>query len=305
MANPSPHVPVKMSKKTGKPVQRRPGQERYPWDQLRRDFIEGVPVSGTKDERVWPTLRELAEDNGVPYVRMRKRAAAERWTEHKTAAQNQARLTRLKKRAEQIEVNALDFDEKAFSIAKLGSSLVAGRLAEIGQEMQAKKQIRDMALQNLQNGNAVNKSDLYSAVRYSEIDGLASAAARFQEIGMKALGTDVQRIDINNLGGGGDTTVNVLNVSQELVRDDSERLGGVLEAMASAGLIPEEILDQLTEVDDEPNTIPSDLLEVEGEVVGGAMEASTELGNEVRSVEQGSGEEHTNRPDTQSSTSGA
>ena len=279
MANPSPHVPVKMSKKTGKPIQRRPGQERYNWDQLRRDFIEGVPVSGTKDERVWPSLRELAEDNNVPYGRVRKRAAAERWTEHKTSAQNQARITRLKKRAEQIEVNALDFDEKAFQIAKLGESLIAGRLAEIGQEMQAKKSIRDQAIQDLQAGLAVPKENLYSAVRYGEIDGLASAAARFQEIGMKALGTDVQRIDINStIAGGGDTTVNVLNVSQELVRDDSERLGGVLEAMAASGLIPEEVLDQLTEVDDEEqeNTIPGDLVDeagnneqlaIEGEVV--------------------------------------
>lgn len=289
MSNPSPKVPQKISKKTGKPIGRRPGAERYPWDQLRRDFIEGVPVSGTKDERVWPTLREIADDNQVPYTRVRKRAAAERWTEHKVAAQNQARITRLRKRAESIEVNALDFDEKAHSVAKLGMSLVAGRMAEIGQEMQVKKQFRDQAIADLQQGIAVDPKDLYSAVRYSELEGLAQAADRFQTIGMKALGTDAQRIDINATGTG-DTNVSIVNVTNELARDDAERLGDVFEAMAESGLLPKEVLDAVTVVDgdvvEEENDIPTDLVEEQQAAVEAAAASHTELGDD-QSDEQG------------------
>ncbi|AKL88389.1 hypothetical protein BH789_gp108 [Gordonia phage GMA6] len=279
MTNPAPLVPKKINRKTGKPVSRRSGQERYPWDKIRRDYIEGVPVPGTKDERVWPNLKDLGEDYGVPYPRMRKRSAAERWTAHKEAAQNVARLARMKKRAEQIETNALDFDEKSYNVAKLGMSLVAGRMAEIGQEMQVKKQFRDQAIADLQSGLPVPKEDLYSSIRYQELEGLAGAAERFQSIGMKALGTDSQRIDINNIGGG-DTNVSIVNVSNELARDDAERLGDVFAAMNEAGLLPKEVLDAVTIVDAEveENDIPSDLADAQQEAIEATAHTETEEG---------------------------
>ena len=128
--------------------------------------------------------------------------------------------------------------------------------------MQAKKQFRDAAIADLQAGIKVKRTDLYSAIRYSELEGLASAADRFQSIGMKALGTDVQRVDINNIGSG-DTNVAIVNVSAELARDDASRLGEVFAAMTDAGILPQEVLDAVT-VDGEvieENDIPGDLVD--------------------------------------------
>lgn len=239
---------------------------KYPWHKIRVAFIEGMPVQGTEDERHFPTQREVAEIFEVPYERVRKVASQERWTAKREAAEMEAIQERLKKRAKQIAKNALDFDEKAHNAAKLGMAMVTTRLAEIAKDVQVRKPLRDAALQKLANGQSVTKEELYSAIRASELNELANAADRFQSLGMKALGTDVQRVDIAGLEGN-TTNVNVVNVRQEIQRDDVERMASMLEAMTEAGLVSKEILDniqdspELQELQQDPNTIDAEVVE--------------------------------------------
>ncbi|QGJ92893.1 hypothetical protein PBI_CHIDIEBERE_1 [Gordonia phage Chidiebere] len=245
-----------------KRVDRKTGVVKYDWEPVKRDFVEGIPTPGSEndDDRVWPNLRELAEQHEIPYVRVRKRAANERWTVQRQQAQTQAAQERVKKRARRIETNALEFDDRSFNVAKLGMGMVTARLAEIGQEMNAKKSIREQAIQDLQQGLPINKTDLYSAIRYGELDALANAATKFQELGHKALGTDSINV---NVTGGGDTNVAIVSVTNELARDDDERLGEVFSAMAESGLLPKEVVEQLALEDHEPNSIPGDIVDAD------------------------------------------
>lgn len=263
MAGTPTRVPKRVNRKTGAVA--------YDWEPVKRDFVEGIPAPGAEndDDRIWPNLRELAEQHEIPYVRVRKRAANERWTVQRQQAQTLAAQERVKKRARRIETNSLEFDDRSYNVAKLGMGMVTARLAEIGQEMNAKKAIREQAIQDLQQGLPVNKGDLYSAIRYGELDALANAASKFQELGHKALGTDSINV---NVTGGGDTNVAIVSVTNELARDDDERLGEVFSAMAESGLLPKEVVEQLALEDNEPNSIPEDI--IDGEVVEGGDETS-------------------------------
>lgn len=232
--------------------------QKYEWEPIRRDFIEGIErADGTKNERWFPNLREVADLHNVPYARIRKRSAQERWTNKRAAAEQVYHQKRAEGRAKMIARNALDFDDKAFQAAKLGMAMVTTRMAEIAGEVQARKPRRDQAWQDFQNGLPVEKTDLYSAVRANEINELASALDRLQASGMKALGTDVQRIDLMNSGG---DTVNILNVTQEVQRDDPERLAAILGAMGEAGMFSNELLQHLEGLEDPEDNV------IEGEV---------------------------------------
>lgn len=246
----------------------------YDWDTIRAEFIEGVPIPDSKDEREWLNLKELSEKHDVPYLRVRKVASKERWTERRQAAQDIATLERAKVRASKIAKNALDFDERAHEIAKTGLSLVQARMAELGQDMIANRALREDALNRKRNGQPYKDKELYASIRYSEIDGLASAAARFQELGMKALGTDVKKIDLT-AEGVGQTEITV-NIGTEMQRDDPERLATMLGAMHQAGLVPDEVMQQLEagDTDDDPEVIDAEFTE-EGQSDGAGEQGVT------------------------------
>ena len=251
--------------KDGKILQHTPSRAKYPWADIQRAYVEGLRVPGTKDERRWFNLKELAEHFGANYDLVWRRSSQYRWQDAKDAHERLAALERSRKRAKQIAENSLDFDEKSHNVAKMGLAMVTTRLAEIANEVQTKRPFRDDALRRLQNGEAVEREELYSAVRFAEMEGLASAAARFQEIGRKALGTDVERIDITGTQG----NVNVVNVRQEVRRDDPARLAEMLGVLAESGLVPAEMFDHLTS-----NEIAGEI--VEGEVVDEPEEVHAE-----------------------------
>ena len=66
------------------------------------------------------------------------------------------------------------------------------------------------------------------------------AATQWQQLGQKALGTDVQRMEIQqDIQHNIDVDVEVLSISAELGRDDPERLASFLQAAKRAGLLDE------------------------------------------------------------------
>lgn len=239
-------TPVKKTASVAKSPQGQAGENRtapvkrrsIPWDEIRREFVEGWDVNG---DIHLPNLRELSERHDVGYVRVRERSAKERWKDRRDAMQIKVTQERQKKRALGLAKNAIEFDEKAHNVAKLGIAMVTVRLAEISQEVGRQQEVRARALVKQQQGLPVDKHELWSAVNYRELEGLASAAERFQTIGQKALGTDVQKHEITGADGGPiESTVGIV---VELNRDDPERLAMMIKAMHEANLVSEDDWD--------------------------------------------------------------
>lgn len=206
-------------------------RSRYDWDALRTAFVEGVPVpEGGQYERQFMNQKELAEAFDVPYQRVRERASKERWTELRHREQVELATKRQKERNEKLLGDAIDFDEKSLKVAQVGINLITARLAEIAGSHKTQKDIREKALERMARGEKVEKWELYPAINYREMEGLASAAQRLQEIGNKALGIDVQKHEISGPGGGPLQIDSTVSVTDELMRDDPERITAVLAA---------------------------------------------------------------------------
>lgn len=227
--------PVNKGKRLTKP------HPKYDYEAPRKEYIEGIPVPGTKDERNFPKLKEVAEKYGIPYPRLRKKASAERWTAHRDAQAAKVAELRMRKRARSLANNSIDFDEKAYNVAKIGMAMVATRLGEIAQESSVRKAIRDDAMARLERGEDVDRKELYSAVYHKELEGLAGAADRFQSIGQKALGTDAQKIEVS--GPEGAPLQSIVQVKSEMTRDDPDRIAEIIGAMQEAGLVGDNFIE--------------------------------------------------------------
>lgn len=223
----------------------------YDWGPIRTEYIEGIPRDGSDLDREYPTLQDIAEKYGIHPQTVRGRAASEHWTEQKNAFSMKVTQKRQQARAKELAKNAAGFDEKSYKAAELGVNLIMTRLAEIGQEVARRKPIRDRAMERLASGQALErKEDLYSGVNYREMEGLAGALDRFQNIGMRALGTDARKVEITGPDGEPlDLTSTTINVTQEITRDDPERVAMILSAMKEAGQIPPEAFEDILDVE--------------------------------------------------------
>lgn len=238
---------------------------RYDWDSIRTAFIEGMPVpDGGQFERTFHTQKEIAELFDVPYQRVRERASQERWTELRHKEQIEVAAKRQKERSEKILGDALDFDEKTLKVAQVGINLITARLGEIASDVKDYRERRAEAIEKMKRGEKVEAFELYSAVNYREMESLASAAARFQEIGNKALGIDVQRHEISGPGGG-PLQVDGVSVGEELLRDDPERMTAVLAAAIRAGIDVGELTAKQADTIDEEETGDGEKDVVEGD----------------------------------------
>lgn len=249
-------------------VKKRGPQALFNWDVVYREFVEGIPNGESEDDRSFPTMKALSERHGMAYQTIRERAAAERWSEKKDSFQAQVVMERQKQHAKKLAKNAAEFDEKSFKIGDVGVNLITMRLVEIAQEAQAKKPVRERAIQNLAAGIPIDEKDLRSAIWSREIEGLANAAERFQNIGMRALGTDVQRHsivgDINVEGALAPT----INVGAEIMRDDPERVAALIKSFGDAGLLSPEIVEAIgnsafEEPDDDEDIVDAEIVEDE------------------------------------------
>jgi hypothetical protein len=105
--------------------------------------------------------------------------------------------------------------------------LIMTRLGEVASEVQQTAEKRKYTMEKLAAGQSVKREELRSAIRSTEICELANAARSFQGIGTKALGTNIERVQI-------DSQVNVganVSVNAELSRQDNGRLAGFLAVM--------------------------------------------------------------------------
>lgn len=217
------------------------GNRKYDWDSLRQQFVEGFPTNADEPDgaRDWPNLRELSERTNVPYERIREWAAKERWTDLRLAHQTELVKARKLKRAETLGKESVEFDTRNLDLAKLGVRLVGSRMTEIARDAQAQAERRRQAEEDMRNGLPVDYSALRSAINSRELETLGKAAQMFQEIGMKALGTDIERMEISGQINHDVQIEQTISVAQELERDDPDRLAAFLAAAQRAGLFSE------------------------------------------------------------------
>lgn len=235
----------------------KPSRGKYPWDDVEEAFIFGIARSEDGLERTYLNLKDLSDHFDIPYQRVKERSAQKRWTERRHAEQVKITQERQKARTSKLVENAVEFDENAYNVAKIGVGMIMARLAEISSEMGPMKQRKARALEKMEAGEKVQPFELYSAINYREMQGLSQAAQVFQDIGRKALGTDGEKLDINIDG----TVEHAVSVVEELGRDDSERLGAMFAAMERAGInlselgsSPDVVEGEWTEDDDDTTT---------------------------------------------------
>lgn len=210
---------------------------KYDWFEIKSAFIEGIPQEGT-DERLFVNLVELSERLDVPLQRIRERAADERWYDQREQYQLRIAKARQTKRVLELAGESVDFDSKSLELAKLGIGMVTARMAEIAREVKEAQIRREEALKLQATGFAVDPEDLKTVIDARELDTLSRAATQWQQLGHKAMGTDITRMEVQHeVQGSIDIDVEVTSISAELGRDDPERLAAFLQAAKRAGLL--------------------------------------------------------------------
>lgn len=210
---------------------------KHDWYEIRTLFIEGVQEEGS-DERTFLNLKELAERTGVSVQVIRERSADERWYDQREQYQLRMAKARQTKRILELSGESVDFDSKSLNVAKLGMAMVTTRMSEIAREVQEQQKRREEALRLAQNGYPIDPEDLRTVIDARELDTLSRAAIQWQTLGQKALGTDIQRMEIQQeIQANIEVDVEVTSISAELSRDDPERLAAFLQAAKRAGLL--------------------------------------------------------------------
>lgn len=204
--------------------------KRHPWEKVRDHYVE-------HPEEI--TLKELSEAYDIPYQSVRDRSSEEKWKFQRAAYQSEVHAKQTANRMKRMVEQANNFDDQSLRAAQIGQGLVAGRMAQIAELFAAGNHHHKVAAEKLKQGLPVERSELYSFINYKELGELAAALQRFQEVGRKALGTDIQRFDVQ-----GEVQHNIeahISIVQEMARDDVDRQAQLLEAMHRAGLISLEI----------------------------------------------------------------
>ena len=248
-------------------MKRKVVQSKHNWEAAKADFVNGFAADpANPDVLKYPTLKEISDNHQIPYQQVRAHSSNGRWAEERTAAQLEVAKKRRSDRVKKLASESERFDDQSLFIAKTMNGLIQARLVEISQELQARQDTRTRQLAELQGGEYVDPKEMRTAVWYKELNELASAASTAQQIGRKALGTDIDQIAISM-----EQTIDVqgtLSVKAEMERTDTDRLAQMVQIVGRATipalgeLMPGE--DDGEEYDDEE---PVEEIVVEAELV--------------------------------------
>ncbi len=247
-AKKSTRKPPKKPRKTPHRQQNRDRGYKYDWLEVRTAFIEGIQEEG-QEEKTFMNMVEIAERFNIPVQRVRERGADERWYEQRNEYQLRMAKARQTKRILELSGESVDFDSKSLNVAKLGMAMVTARMSEIARDVKDQQRRREDAINQQMQGLPVDPEDLETVIDAKELNTLAQSAVMWQQLGQKALGTDIQRMEIQqDIQQNIDVDVQVTSISAELGRDDPERLAGFLQAAKRAGLL--EQIAEAEELDD-------------------------------------------------------
>jgi hypothetical protein len=197
---------------------------KHPWDKVRDHFV-------TSTNNV--TIKEVAAVYGISYDVVRVKASQERWSYLRADYQTAARQKAFEERLELLSAESIRFDDSNLKAAQLGVNLILGRLTQMAQMFQAHGANWETVLQKVRASQPLAPHEARAPFSYKELTEMAAALERFQNVGRKALGTDVQQIDIMAQS----TTTHEVTISSELEKPDRDRIAATLGAMNRAGLL--------------------------------------------------------------------
>lgn len=240
---------------------RKPGvQPKHDWIALRTAFIEGLPVEDS-DDREWLTMMDMSRRFGVHRSALYEKANEEQWMAQREAYQFRIAKQRQARRIALLAKESEAFDMRSIEVAKDGMGIVTTRLREIQREIEEQAERRVIALGQMERGEPFNQYHLGSIIDAREIDTLAKAARTWQEIGQKATGADVIKVDIaQTITQTIDVDVEVTSIASELGRDDPERLAAFLQAAKRAGILDSVMQDQ-KEIEYDPDVIDAEIVD--------------------------------------------
>lgn len=211
---------------------------KHDWVTIREFFITNP------DEDL--TLADVARLHGVQEHQVYKKSKEENWKwlriQYWTQVLKEKRHRRAMKNADEAD----KFDDSAMAVAKTGMSMTQLRMGQIATYFQAKQPEFNYAIEKLRSGLPVARDEFFSAINYKELRELAQAALMFQELGHKALGTDVNPMDLGEMPEGalGGPTEQIVSIGDELTRNDPDRIAAMMEALEDAGLLTYETDDK-------------------------------------------------------------
>lgn len=226
---PSSKTPAKQPKARGRGRPRK-----YDWPTVERAYVEGLASDEDESRVTWPSLRQVAEAHGVPEARVYEYSAAHHWKAKREAHMAKIEAARRAARAKELAKEAVQFDERALNTAKMGMAMVTQRLVEMAKDAQKLGPLREAEQERLIQGKDVNGSLLKPVVKAYELDQLSRAALTWQQVAAKAVGDDAIKVEHSGPGGG---PIETLQITQELLRDDPERLAGFLEVLQRTGVL--------------------------------------------------------------------
>lgn len=225
------------------PRKKTPSKPKIDWVAVRESFVQGLPQGD--DSRAWPTLQELADIYNVSYHAVASHSSKERWAEQRASYQSDIETAKRQSRITDIVKKAQDIDDHALRMANLGASIITRRLAEIAEDQHRASQVRKESLEAADNGGMLDLSTLLPSIDAREVDALSKAGMAFIQLGQKAVGTDVIK---HQISGDQDNPVEVRHsVTNELQRDDPDRLAGFLEVLNRTvgieNILPQSLMD--------------------------------------------------------------
>lgn len=221
---------------------------KWDWDTIRQHFIMGIPEElgggNEKEARKFVNLPETARHWKMPVQTLREKAAKERWYDQRKQYQHRLETTKRTRRISELQSESVDFDANALKTAKLGMSMVTARVAEIAQDYQERKRIRDEAIERARNGGLVDPSEVQTSIDAKELDTLSHAASQWHTLGQKALGIDVQRHEITGDNGEPIEVNAKVSVTEELNMDNPDRLADFITVIQRTPGLFEMLADQ-------------------------------------------------------------
>lgn len=202
-------------------------RRKYDWDAIRQWYIE---FPGTK-----VTHAMVSREFGPHVQQVSTHANKERWAYLRSAHQAEKMKERMRDRTQWTVDEGEKFDKSSLDTARLGMSLVTSRLIELNEVFGASRGKHAELVRKLNGGLPLDKGERYSLMDYRELESLARAALTFQEVGRKALGTDV--MDLSVTLNGEVSVEEVVHIGETLTRDDPDRLAKILDVMERAGLM--------------------------------------------------------------------
>lgn len=221
-------------------VARQKGGRKYDWDAAREMYMTAQPAIN---------MKQLSQRTGIPWEQIRNRAYKERWSAIRTREQMEILKQDRQRFLQEMGREAISFDQTGIDVAKVGMGIVAERLIEITRFMQAADGVRAEVIKKLQNGEPLQRGDLWGVANFREVVGLAQAAEIFQKIGRTALGTEVTDGALLSMNDTEDNMERVVSIGDELTKDDPDRISAIVEVIARMGLLEADTMED--DVDEE------------------------------------------------------